>query len=1397
MRRVLAKGTPLSEFRQEVDGKTFRNPDTGNEVLFQGLPRPEQARIFSEWRRRQRGDEPRKERERGLIEIDKEDARERAKHIAETAKRWQVRDPDERIGDRFTPGMGRGYVTMGTLNLTDVRGRKFERPLRLALGERNPELWKAGRKYTTGGRVVTRQTGEDDPGTPMYVQVELNPDRMYAEMAEAGRKLEDEIYSILIHEITHARDVLMTQRELKKHRKKHETPEDTPPALRTEAENREYYNKPTEVRAFKRQVAEEVRRELEKRHRVHDFKKDLAEKKREKGEDVDFDDDPDWIDMDAEAVMGLLDKSITWDRVRHYLTPKNRRRFLESVASVVRKFKEDRGGKVAAHRIVAAWFRRAVSQKYLDKLLGKVDTDDPPFDHLFSGNRKMVVDPEKYGGLGVAEPDNSEKLETFLRDNGVLAEGDTIDWRKGLLLDSKGKIKSKVGKAMQKAIKKFVGDDRDFFTNLTKMRRGVAQGETPLQLTLGVGRDNLQALVGMGHLLSEDFPTDEIWRELETFGSPSPWSWKKLKEVADKFADLSPDERREKMDEHKHKYKEIKVSEDYRRQYWAARGLFQTHNKAKRGDEADWMLNHFRKWADRTDEMYGSADGDAVRKVHEFGAKMEPERLEQILGLAEIEKQQQAYDLWRSIRGEDLAIVLSRDPVDVLRMSDHPKAVQAIQSCHSEGGSEFQCAIEEAEEGGMIAYVVKKSDVDGRDLEEGELFEDQGRGIKGIKPFARLRLRRFENDASSGGLEIAVPETTTYGADFPDFVQAITNWAREEQPEFVDGDAGYSKRPRDWRLTGGTYQDSESSELFNNFFDRDESDNYSDEPSEDEYDPYGEGYTVDDSPYYDPDGEDEDEGEAEVSEKSVEPWRDTDRMTDFWTWMKDNHPRIPNPNRRGTKKDISPATLRGYARGRAGYSSAARELVNRYLARYRDERQQYAEGSARGDIRAAKVASEWLRRVAKQLTFEEWVKGRRFKNPQTGNMILFKSLKQPEQEKIRAQWGQQERFERTEPRRKVEHSEEHGRVIDTRPEDDVERQRKIEDESKALWEKALQLRRSKKTSFERNMFRKEGGQKLSRYILDNALPDDEAALQILATQDVGSEGVIARGVKALTTDQVSEMFGFRPDEDRSAVVEFKDGRWVRPGHHDASSWTGNAEIAAEFSQPMGEEAGGWDVVMVADTDDDNNGHFVTIDYDNLLENEHEASEDKLYERAFERLVEQAKKKGKTAEDSVFLRVEDADDIRHFDPDELDEKELREYQDALEDLNEHYHYAAEDLSLEGSFADASTCSREEEHLAVGPVKLARVYVFPSGSDADAREHVLGRLGEEMYEGEFDEESGAMRMAAESRGRPRPRKGPKKPPRVDRFNVSAEDVFAEDQAKRTARRWLLRAATPRTT
>ena len=53
-----------------------------------------------------------------------------------------------------------------------------------------------------------------------------------------------------------------------------------------------------------------------------------------------------------------------------------------------------------------------------------------------------------------------------------------------------------------------------------------------------------------------------------------------------------------------------------------------------------------------------------------------------------------------------MMVILSRHPLDVLRMSD----IENIRSCHSEGSSHFECAITESRGHGPIAYLVDEDE---------------------------------------------------------------------------------------------------------------------------------------------------------------------------------------------------------------------------------------------------------------------------------------------------------------------------------------------------------------------------------------------------------------------------------------------------------------------------------------------------------------------------------------------------------------------------------------------------------------------------------------------------------------------------------------------------------------
>lgn len=199
-------------------------------------------------------------------------------------------------------------------------------------------------------------------------------------------------------------------------------------------------------------------------------------------------------------------------------------------------------------------------------------------------------------------------------------------------------------------------------------------------------------------------------------------------------------------------------------------------------------------------------------------------------------KREDLMNMWSQVKdriqnintNEDYSIVISRSPVDLLRMSDHiHDDGHIIQSCHSPGNGWFHCAIEEAKTGGAIAYAVKTKDIINVKLQDKEIFRDNDRNKDGIIPIERLRLRRFTIPQVG---EILIPELRTYPAtqeykkkSVPGFQQAVTKWAKESQTAIIEEiNKNYKtleQALQKAQLRGGSYQDNKAGELWSKFFD--------------------------------------------------------------------------------------------------------------------------------------------------------------------------------------------------------------------------------------------------------------------------------------------------------------------------------------------------------------------------------------------------------------------------------------------------------------------------------------------------------------------------------------------------------------------------------------------------
>lgn len=163
------------------------------------------------------------------------------------------------------------------------------------------------------------------------------------------------------------------------------------------------------------------------------------------------------------------------------------------------------------------------------------------------------------------------------------------------------------------------------------------------------------------------------------------------------------------------------------------------------------------------------------------------------------------------------SVVVSRSPIDVLRMSD----ISDIESCHSQGGAYFQCAIQEAITGGAVAYVVHTRDLkklSDDEFQNEEIFEDKERNVKGIGVWSRLRIRRYEIEENNN--DIGIPEVRIYGRKIPGFYDTVKNFLTKSQQYSVDNLYKLYKN-KQLKKTGGSYSDSSDSQLFNRMYDTD------------------------------------------------------------------------------------------------------------------------------------------------------------------------------------------------------------------------------------------------------------------------------------------------------------------------------------------------------------------------------------------------------------------------------------------------------------------------------------------------------------------------------------------------------------------------------------------------
>lgn len=267
---------------------------------------------------------------KGLVPIDKEQARYLARRAMDYFDKIRFRDDDEPL--YYQRGVDLTWPKpIGDAAIRDVRGRNILVPIELRIVDPNRTHAamtgrQAAREYVPGGDITFRHYGEDHPGIPYQIRIYLNRDLSPKQFRDARRQVEDEIYSVLIHELTHAGDVMPTPAQSDRQRSRATARREREDVLGWD--ERQYVNMPSEVRAFKQQVVQQVEDELQR-----------------------LDEDGFSVPATAGSVEMLLEQSPVWMRIRDALEDENRRAIRRSAADAVARFeRSSRRGNATRRR---------------------------------------------------------------------------------------------------------------------------------------------------------------------------------------------------------------------------------------------------------------------------------------------------------------------------------------------------------------------------------------------------------------------------------------------------------------------------------------------------------------------------------------------------------------------------------------------------------------------------------------------------------------------------------------------------------------------------------------------------------------------------------------------------------------------------------------------------------------------------------------------------------------------------------------------------------------------------------------------------------------------------------------------------------------------------------------
>jgi hypothetical protein len=184
------------------------------------------------------------------------------------------------------------------------------------------------------------------------------------------------------------------------------------------------------------------------------------------------------------------------------------------------------------------------------------------------------------------------------------------------------------------------------------------------------------------------------------------------------------------------------------------------------------------------------------------------------------------------MRSNGTTLVISRVPVDILRMGDFPN----LESCHtpeyqnSQGGSYGLCSIQEAvSEYGLIAYLfdiepknLTKEQVNDIENTEKEFMQHTDQRIKGLGPISRIRIRTYKISYDTNEVMLSVPSPGVYGIQPSGLYKFLVEYFANKQASVIEKLKTEVKRVKYKKhfiisLMGGFYHDSEEVRVISEF----------------------------------------------------------------------------------------------------------------------------------------------------------------------------------------------------------------------------------------------------------------------------------------------------------------------------------------------------------------------------------------------------------------------------------------------------------------------------------------------------------------------------------------------------------------------------------------------------